>query len=166
MLFRKRNILGAALVAGIGLGVYLGQFKGFGLGGSNNWGIGSPNAQTSVSTDGTNQSKTTTNLSNDSDKTSDDAPTAVPKVVKVIIDDRAYLLRGANGNNSSITLSNLIKLIKQAPGDEDGVRVRIYEKANARMSADENLKKALEEAEIPSTAIFWVPTSMNDFEKR
>ena len=57
-----------------------------------------------------------------------------------------------------IELPELIRLIEQAPGDADGLRVRVYLKSTARASAEENLKTALKEAGINEASIFWVPT--------
>ena len=153
-LFRKRNILGGALIAGVALGVYLGQWKGFGLGGG--WGLGKGQGETQVSLSSNGHPIQTL----DPETETNDPLLPVPKVVRVVIDEENFLLRQANDGSKDvpITLLNLIKLIDQAPGDADGLRVRIYEKLTARAEAEENLKKELSKSGIPDAAIFWVPT--------
>jgi len=152
--FRKRNILGATLIAGIAFGIYLGQWKGFGLGGG--WGLGKGDGETHVSLSSNGNTIPTLDPETDTN----DAPLSVPKVVRVVIDEENFLLRQANDGSKDvpITLTNLIKLINQAPGDADGLRVRIYEKLTARAEAEENLKKELVKSGIPDASVFWVPT--------
>lgn len=161
-LLRKRNILGAALVAGIGLGIYLGKlpFLGFGMGDGSG-------KHTNGKTDSTSgDSETTGNEPAMVSTVSEgELPTAVPDVVKVLIDERDFLLRKSN-EDVPISLGNLIHLIKLAPGDGDGVRLRIYERSSARVSAEEKLKQALLDANVPDSAVFWVPTQVKDFEMR
>ena len=144
MLFRKRNILGVALVAGIGLGVYLGRFKGFGLGGSDSTGSGSSSSENQVSTE------------SDSDEREVPLTMERPEVIKVLIDDREFLLRKTSGD-TPISLPQLMKLVKTAIGDAEGVRLRIYEKGTARMSSEEDLKNALVSHRIPDSAVLWIP---------
>lgn len=152
-LFRKRNFLGAVLLAGVGLGVYLGKFN-FGLGGGTQFGIGSSGTDTQVTTAaGTIKPLEAT-------KAKEESPDVVPDVVRVLIDDRQYYLRSENGGDGDtpIELPKLIRLIEKAPGDDDGLRVRVYLKSSARASAEENLKSALKEAGINEASVFWVPT--------
>ena len=160
LFFRKRTILGGALVAGIGLGVWLGlPFKGFlGLG----HGSGQYDEKGETGDKKESSSAQPASVSIDSQG---ELPVTIPDVVKVLIDERDFLLRQAD-EDVPITLSNLIHLIKQAPGNEDGVRLRIYEKSSARASAEESLKQALVDAGIPDSAIFWVPTPVKDFDTR
>lgn len=168
LLFRKRNILGAALVAGIGLGVYLGQFKGLFFGSGSNFGIGTSDGQKQSSTESSNGSSDdskTVATTESPDEIKSDLPTVIPDVVKVLIDERQFLLRQPTGD-TPIALSKLMQIVKQAPGDSDGFRVRIYEKASARPSAEEKLKEALVESEIPDSAVLWVPTPVKDTETR
>lgn len=155
MLFRKRNVLGAALVAGIGLGIYFGQWKGFGLGGGSSSGLGTSAGETQASL-GTGEI-----INETTEFTKDDVQIPVPEVVRVLIDEEQFLLRQANDGTKDvpITLSKLIQLIERAPGDRDGLRVRIYERLTARASAEEELKKALVAAGIQDSAVFWVPPS-------
>ncbi len=149
-LFRKRNFLGAALLAGVGLGVYLGKFN-FGLGGGTQFGIGSS---------GDGMQVTTTGGTIKPLEVKEELPIPVPKVVRILIDERQYYLRSeeSGGQDTLIELPKLIQLIEKAPGDDDGLRVRVYLKSTARASAEENLKTALKEAGINEASIFWVPT--------
>jgi hypothetical protein len=155
-LFRTRNFLGAALLAGVGLGVYLGKFN-FGLGGGNQFGIGSSDSQTHVTTAAGNI-KPLEVTSEKKEKV--ESPIAVPDVVRILIDERQYYLRSENGGDQDVAmeLPKLIRLIEQAPGDSDGLRVRVYLKSTARASAEENLKSALKDAGINEASVFWVPT--------
>lgn len=154
-LFRKRNFLGAALLAGIGLGVYLGKLN-FGWGGGNQFGIGSIGTETQVSV--APAAGNTRPL--EATKEKEELPIAVPDVVRILIDDRQYYLRSENGGDQGVPISlpNLIRLVEQAPGDEDGLRVRVYRRVTARAATEEALKTALADAGINEAAIFWVPT--------
>lgn len=151
-LFRKRTVLGGALLAGIGLGVYLGRFEGFGLGRGFLGEEGGKNAQPQTTTGATTVTEIPPVSSNA------DEPVTVPKVVKVLIDDRQFLVR-EEGKDVPIEMPQLMALIKKAPGDDDGTRVKIYERMSARVSAEEELKKQLADAGIPDTAIIWVPAA-------
>lgn len=159
LLFRKRNILGAALALGIGLGIYLGQFKGLGLGGSGSWGIGTSGNGTSSNGSSSDDIQATTSADINDLGEPDSAQAVKPsQVVKVLIDDRKYLLQEPKPE-MVIALPKLIEQIKAATGDEHGTRVRIYQSPNARVSMDENLKQALVDAGIPDSAVIWVPIS-------
>lgn len=153
LLFRKRNILGVVLIAGIWLGAYLGKWglglgDGFGLGtGGQAWVPSGSNSSSSEDADRT-----------PADKEQSESPSlpSSAKFVKVMIDDREFLL--VNGTKEEpITLERLMELVKQVPGDDDGIRLRIYEKSTARMSSEESLKEAIEREKIPETAVMWVP---------
>ena len=86
-------------------------------------------------------------------------PQDVSDVVRVLIDDRKFKLKSEiSGAEIPVDLEKLIELIQQAPGDKDGLRVRIYRTTTARASAEESLKQELTAAGIDETAIFWVPT--------
>ncbi len=162
MLFRKRNVLGAALLAGIGLGIYLGAFKGPGLGGSGSNGDGAGDGKTNASTGSgeplKGRSETADNITPVDDE--DPVPVVDQKVVRVVIDEESFLLRSTKDGSGDVPISlpKLTRLIEKATGDADGLRVRIYEKLTARPAAEESLKKALTAAGIPDSAVFWVPT--------
>lgn len=156
-LFRKRNILGTALIAGIGMGVYLGQFKGFGLGGGSQFGLGLSDGETQATIEspaGAIKPLDIKPVDPENSVTSQD----VSDVVRVLIDDRKFKLKSEiSGAEIPVDLKKLIELIQQAPGDEDGLRVRIYRTTTSRASAEESLKQELTAAGIDETAIFWVP---------
>ena len=145
-LFRKRNVLGAALVAGIGVGMYLGKLPGIGSGGSGFFGFGHPTGETTVSTKTDGEEKPRKELP--------DAPEATADVLRVVIDEHQYLLK-SEGKETPIKLADLIERIKQTPGDSDGVRLKIFQKETARVKAEEDLKSALSEAQIADTAVLW-----------
>ncbi|WP_373652545.1 hypothetical protein [Schlesneria sp. DSM 10557] len=151
-LFRTRNILGAALLVGLGVGLYLGKW-GLGTGGSDGWGTGGGETQVSVNSDG---------VVNPPQTLKSEVPARVypvTDVVRVVIDEDSYLLRQESDGSKDvpITLPELIKLVEQAKGDADGLRVRIYENMTARAEAEENLKQELSKAGVPDASIFWVP---------
>ena len=163
-LFRTRNILGVALIAGIWLGIYLKDIFRFGTGGDGFLGLGKSGDNSSSITKAENRLKDD-DAANPDDSTDEIIGTQTPaqeratsQVIKVLIDDRQFLLRDGK-TDQPIALPKLIGLIKDAPGDADGVRVRIYQKLSARVSAEEQLKEALAEAQIPDAAIFWVPST-------
>lgn len=158
-LFRKRNILGAALVAGIIVGQYLPNFwNGFGGGSVTGVGLGDPNSGTrSESTgDATNKSTGSTTPATDNIV----LPANVPSVIKVVIDDRSYFLRSTDGDRP-VEIAELIALAKAAAGDADGIRVRVYRKGTSRPSAENALQDALNAAKIGDNAVFWIPTTTN-----
>lgn len=157
LLFRKRNILGAALAGGIAVGIYLGQWSFLGGGGTGFWGLTNSGGTSPSTADSKKDSGQTGSTKPEVSPSDETEPTTIPKVVRVLIDDREYLLQGASGD-SPISLTKLIDLIKKAPGDEDGIRVRIKEKSNMRMSMEEKLKDALTAAGIPDSAVLFVPS--------
>ncbi len=153
MLFRKRNLLGAVLIAGIGLGIYLGKWTGFGNGGNGFFGFGGPG---DVSQNETADDTKDSPAKESPELAISDLPQEVPRVVRVLINEHDFLLR-SEGKDTPISLKKLVELIQQAPGDDDGIRVRVYEKMTARAKAEDDLKEALTAAGIPDTAVFWVP---------
>ena len=158
-LFRKRNFLGAALLAGIGLGVYLEKLN-FGWGDGNQFGIANTGTGDGNDTQVSVAPVDVINKPAEAIKEADELPIAVPDVVRVLIDERQYYLRSeiGGGQDLLIALPKLIDIVSQAPGDEDGLRVRVYRRSTARASAEEKLKTAFAEAGINDAAIFWVPT--------
>ena len=161
-LFRKRNILGTALIAGIGLGVYFGQFKGFGLGGGSQFGLGLSDGETQATIESPAGAIKPLDIKPVDIKPLDPENSVTPQdvsdVVRVLIDDRKFKLKSEiSGAEIPVDLKKLIELIQQAPGDEDGLRVRIYRTTTSRASAEESLKQELTAAGIDETAIFWVP---------
>ena len=156
-LFRKRNILGAALIAGVIVGQYLPNFwNGFGGGSITGVGVGDPKTGThSEPTDDTADKKT------DAKKPAEDdikIPVNVPPVIKVVIDDRSYFIRSAEGDRP-VEIAEVIALAKAAAGDAAGIRVKVYRKGTSRQTTENALQDAFNEAKISDTVVFWVPTT-------
>jgi hypothetical protein len=158
-LFRKRNILGAALVAGVIVGQYLPNFwNGFGGGSITGVGVGDPKTRTYTQPPEDIKDKST-----DADKPAEIAskiPLNVPSVIKVVIDDRSYFIRSAEGDRP-VEITEVIGLVKAAAGDPDGIRVKVYRRGTSRPSAENALQDAFNEAKISDTAILWVPTTID-----
>lgn len=156
-LFRKRNILGAALIAGIIVGQYLPNFwNGFGGGSTIGVGLGDPKSGTNADpTDDATDKPTDTSKPAEEDIK---LPVNVPPVIKVVIDDRSYFIRSPEGDRP-VEIAEVIALAKAAAGDADGIRVRVYRKGTSRPSAENALQDAFNEAKISDTAVFWVPTT-------
>jgi len=151
-LFRKRTVLGAALVAGAIVGMYLPDFwKGFGGGSTVGVGIGDSKPGDSV---GPKDNKDNTDAK--SEDVEPPLPTNVPPSIKVSIDDRKYFIRSEEGDREA-GVAEIIQLVKAAHGDAEGIRVRIYCKKTARTSAEVALQEAFNAAAIPDTAVYWYP---------
>lgn len=152
-LFRKRTVLGAALIAGVIVGQYLPDFwNGFGGGSTVGIGIGDSGSGTKGET-----STDTTEIPADEEIK---LPANVPAVIKVVIDDRSYFIRSAEGDRP-VEIAEVIALVKAAAGDADGIRVRVYRKGTSRPSAENALQDAFVAAKISDNAIVWVPTTTN-----
>ena len=162
-LFRKRNVLGAALVAGAVVGMYLPDFwKGFGGGSTVGVGIGDSTNGTGASPSDTDSKTEETSVEKpDAAKPTPpgNAPgqTNVASVIKVVIDEKSYFVRSEAGDRP-VTIPEIIALVQAATGDADGIRVRIYQKGTSRPSAEIALNEAFEQAKISNTAVVWVPT--------
>lgn len=158
-LFRKRNILGAALVAGIVVGTYLPNFwNGFGGGSIVGVGVGDPKTGTPGEEADGSTSKPADNAKPDE---TDSKPTEnVPPVIKVVIDERSYFIRSAEGDRPA-EASEVIALVKAAAGDADGIRVRIYRKKTSRIKAEQELQDSLVAAGIADSAILWIPVAID-----
>ncbi|MEK6262162.1 MAG: hypothetical protein AABP62_26490 [Planctomycetota bacterium] len=150
-LFRKRNVLGAALVAGIIAGVYLPDFwNGFGGGSITGVGIGDP----AGGTKGEPSDNPAAKPVEDDTKPLEN----VPPVIRVVIDDRSYFIRSADGDRP-VEIAEVIALAKAAAGDADGIRVKVYRKGTSRPTAENALQDAFNDAKISDNAVFWVPTT-------
>ncbi len=160
-LLSKRNILGAVLVAGIGVGLYLGDiWKGFGGGTSIGIGVGDSTSQgTGDGTgDGTKQVTKPVNVEATEDappEVTAAAPSPVTHVLKIVIADRSYFLRSPEGDQP-VELKDLVAQAKAATGDEDGIRVRVYRKLTSRPAVEIALNDALVAAGLNEDQIVWV----------
>lgn len=78
------------------------------------------------------------------------------EVVDVLIDDYDYYLRSAEKSDGlkPVALDEVIELARQATGNEDGIRVRITPRANARYTAQSRLTQRLTEAGLSRDEIF------------
>ncbi len=167
-LLSTRNVLGAVLVAGIAAGVYLGGvWKGFGGGSMQGIGIGDPSptptqksSDSKVGAKGDTKSVVVTDSDPDREKTSTVSGPA-PQVVKVVIADRSYFLRSADGDQAA-ELKQVVSVAKTAIGDEDGIRVRVYRKLSSRTAAEIALRDALVAAGITDEQTAWVATPVDD----
>ncbi len=77
--------------------------------------------------------------------------------VSVVIDDRNYYIRDASGFDRPSTLEEVVSLTQSAPGDDNGIGLRIYETLNARAGTEDALRNALTNATIPDSKTLWVP---------
>ena len=150
---KKRYILGAALIAGVIVGQYLPNFwKGFGGGSITGVGIGDPAYGTKSEQSDNPAVKPVED---------DTKPLGnVPPVIKVVIDDRSYFIRSAEGDRP-VEIAEVIALAKAAAGDTAGIRVKVYRKGTSRQTTENALLDAFNEAKISDTVVFWVPTTTN-----
>lgn len=95
----------------------------------------------------------------DTDLVSTDTPeTAIGSdgIVEVLIDDRAFSVRRGTGENRKWVQAEpetIVAYVRQATGDEAGVRVRILRTPSARAAAEEQLTTALHEAGVSDSEI-------------
>ena len=70
------------------------------------------------------------------------------KVLEILIDDRSYYVRAADSDDEYLAkpLDEVIRLTKTAEGNADGIRVRISRRKDARISAQQDLQRALQDA--------------------
>lgn len=156
---RLRNIAAIALVAGIAVGVWLADwFKGLGSG--DGIGIGQRSVATvSESSKGTDTNSGTVLVEAAASLQNADTftpPAPVTKVVSLVISDRSFFLRTEAGDQP-VTLQRILQLVGEAPGDEDGHRLKIARSASSRSSAEQELQDALIEAGIPDKDVYWKP---------
>ena len=175
LLFQKKTWIGAAVVAGVLVGINFPEFwKGPGIGGgTSGTGAGTPTANAPETTNPNSENSevaavarkilaenasTTDQQSTTAENAATSATIEKPAVVKVVVAERAFTLRSENGERP-IQLPEIIDLVKQAPGDIDGIRLRIYRKQTSRASAEDALGTALTDAGIREDVVEWVPTS-------
>lgn len=174
LLFQKKTWIAGAVAAGVLVGINMPEFwKGPGTGsGTTGVGIGTPSANAPETADPKSDSSELASVAkkivkesastNDQQSTADQAaataPAEKPDVVKVVVAERAFALRSEKGERP-IQLPEIIELVKQAPGDTDGIRLRIYRKPSSRASAEDALQTALSDAGIREDVVEWVPTS-------
>jgi hypothetical protein len=144
--FKMRYVVGGALALGIAAGVWLSDwFKGIGVGGGSGVGIGQSGWQGMPS----GEESEVADLG-----VSYQTPLpAGPVTLRVVIKDRSYFLRDGE-TDTPIELAALVDAVKQHPADEDGIRLRLYRTNTARVTAELQLREALQAAGIPDAAVF------------
>jgi hypothetical protein len=150
-------MMGVVLIAGIAAGVYLGDFmKGPGWGGSKK---GTGNS-TGTGKDGTVEKKAEVDKTEAAPEKVAAAPLPQTPVVKIVIADRSYFLRSAEGDQP-IELDQVVELANAAQGDEDGIKIRIYRKLSSYSSAEVALQDALVAAGVDDKQIVWPPNPVD-----
>jgi len=96
----------------------------------------------------------------ESDKAEDEAPPPedVPQlngnVLRITIKGRQYWLETAeDGTAEEISLEQAVAMATAAPGDENGIRVRVTREDDARAKAEDDLKQALLKANLAKESI-------------
>lgn len=159
-LFRLRNLVGAALVLGILVGVWLGDwFKGFGLG-PGEGGSQSAKLLSTKGKPGESDRATADLVGFHADDDASDASEPKPAgLVKVLIDDRSYYLR-EGAKKTPIALEELVRLIEQTSPNEDGLKAVIERTATSRVSTEIKLFDALKEAGVAENSIYLAPQAV------
>lgn len=76
--------------------------------------------------------------------------------LEVLINDRTFYVRRGTGENATWVPAEptvIASYAQQAPGDETGVRVRIFRRPSALASAEKELSDSLQTAGIPASQI-------------
>lgn len=148
----RKRVIGVGAVILVVLGALLG-FQGFGT--------GDKDGDTGESDGETIQ----VGLPHDADQPETPSPGEVeptpatsetPNVLTLLIDDDRYLIQwGADENAefSPSTLEEIVSRVKEIPGDENGVRVRLRFRENAQNGPIDDLTTALNGAGVESEAI-------------
>ncbi len=152
---KKRNVVTGAVVLGVVAGAFLsGLFPGFGLGSGNGNGDGEGTGNVSVDASGsqptTEQSET---ADADSGRQADDDTKPAPRL-DVRIDDSSLLVRNGNGAGyREVELPELVDLAKKTGGDDNGIRVLIQRRKNARLVTWSSLIQELKNAGLSADSI-------------
>lgn len=80
------------------------------------------------------------------------------RVVELTVDVREFSLQYTSNGESllqPVPLEQIVALIRNAPGDEEGVKVRVRVPPTAYTSAESQLREALQAANIPEDAQRW-----------
>ncbi|WP_339731159.1 hypothetical protein [uncultured Gimesia sp.] len=80
------------------------------------------------------------------------------QVLDILIENRSYLIKSAVQSQDGYRpaeIDEIIRFAKQASGDEDGIRIRVYRKGSARVIPESQLKDALKRAGVPQQSIDW-----------
>ncbi len=142
-LFRLRNLLGGALIIGLITGAYFSDWMP-GLGNGGNAAI-----SLSASPEETGNNSAEFSVGGDSGN-----GTGGP--LRVVIKDWNYFVR-VGKTDTPVELADLVTAVKEAKGDRDGIRLRVYRSDSARATAEHKLQDALKEAGIAETAVYFSP---------
>lgn len=80
------------------------------------------------------------------------------QVLDILIDDRSYLVKADSQSREQYRpaeMKEIRKLVGQATGDEDGIRVRVYRTGSARVVPEAVLKDELKKAGLEPQQIDW-----------
>jgi hypothetical protein len=149
---RKRTAAGGVLVVAVLVGVWLsGLFRGFGPGGGggNGEGEASHRAEFPVSAEAPETRP-------DQDP---NAPAEPARVVDVLIDGERYSVRRAIQGGAAwrpAELDEIVRLATNAPGNEQGLKVRIRRRSTSLPSAEQRLEEALLQGGLSSTEVYKV----------
>ena len=84
----------------------------------------------------------------------EDAPTVNGNVLQITIRGRGYWLKATEVEpEQEITLKQAVSLATTARGDENGIRVHVTRDDTARAKTEDELEKALLQAELPPQSI-------------
>lgn len=157
---RTPIVVAGLLVVGFWLGNF---FRGFGPGGpSTGTGIGpgtgteqvaeprDPNAQRVA----LGEPASMPTIAGPTDASVSSAPSAASaQPLTIVIDGAGYALLGDAGESKATSLEEIRTRAGEAPGNDQGVRVRIVRRKNAQAGARADLLAALEASGVPSDAI-------------
>lgn len=148
-MFKFRNVAAVMLVLGVAAGVWMSDlWKG--LGGGSGLGLGDGKKSPARSAD--EGRETAPELGVDGPAST----THAGQTVRVIIRDRDYFLKEGR-QETPLPLDRLVDTVRDVSGDDDGVRLRVYRAESARVTAELELREALQKAEIPESATYWSP---------
>ena len=153
----KRVMIGGVVVLAVALAGFFGRFfGGFGTGEQ-----GGENAKETTA-------ENTALLSNTTARPDDRSPAAQTAavyldyrtvgVLEVIVDARSYTIRNDRNGARPVELGELIELAKRTPGNEEGVRVRVFRRESALVTTEKALQSALINAGLPQESIVWEQT--------
>ena len=150
----RRAMTGAAIILAALLATLFMNGPGSGGGDSDNDGESRP-ADTQVSADPS--AAILTSGSENAGLTDDEKAALSGNTLHVLIDDFDYLIRIRKAGDeqwTGIDLDRLLVVAAQAPGDSNGIRVRVQKRVTARASAEQKLRDALAAQGIGSDAVF------------
>lgn len=149
----RRAMTGAAIILAAVLATLFMNGPGSGGGDRDNDDESRP-SDTQVSADPSDA--IVTSGSEDAGLTDEEKAALSGNTLHVLIDDFDYLIRIRKDDEqwTGIDLDRLLVVAAEAPGDTNGIRVRVQKRVTARASAEEKLRGALAAQGIGSDAVF------------